>query len=113
MDPGRDAFQQIAANHQQTAVTIPLDLMDRIARAEYGFEAGSQWKWQVSNPTHRESNMLSQTVDSILSGLAHDFIGPNAEIRLAEMIFATVRDRSQASSDSQKHLNRRGIVRKA
>jgi AraC family ethanolamine operon transcriptional activator len=113
MDPGGDAFQQIAANHQQTAVTIPLDLMDRIARAEYGFEAGSQWKWRVANPTHRESNMLSQTVDSIVSGLAHDFIGPNAEIRLAEMIFATVRDRSQACSESQKHLNRRGIVRKA
>ena len=113
MDPGGDAFQQIAANHQQTAVTIPLDLMDRIARAEYGFEAGSRWKWRVANPTHRESNMLSQTVDSIVSGLAHDFIGPNAEIRLAEMIFATVRDRSQASSESQKHLNRRGIVRKA
>lgn len=113
MDPGGDAFQQIAANHQQTAVTIPLDLMDRIARAEYGFEAGSRWKWRVANPTHQESNMLSQTVDSVVSGLAHDFIGPNAEIRLAEMIFATVRDRSQASSESQKHLNRRGIVRKA
>ena len=113
MDPGGDAFQQIAANHQQTAVTIPLDLMDRIARAEYGFEAGSQWKWRVAKPTHRESNMLSQTVDSIVSGQSHDFIGPNAEIRLAEMIFATVRDRSQASSEPQKHLNRRGIVRKA
>jgi AraC-like DNA-binding protein len=113
MDPGGDAFQQIAANHQQTAVTIPLDLMDRIARAEYGFEAGSQWKWRVANPTHRESNMLSKTIDSIVSGLAHDFIGPNAEIRLAEMIFATVRDRSQASSEPLKHLNRRVIVRKA
>ena len=45
MDPGGDAFQQIDANHQQTAVSIPLDLMDRIARVEYGFEACSQWKW--------------------------------------------------------------------
>jgi AraC-like DNA-binding protein len=113
MDPGGDAFQQIEANHQQTAVSIPLDLMDRIARAEYGFEACSQWKWRIANPTHRESNFLSQTVDSIVYGQAHDFLGPNADIRFAEMIFATVRDRSQASSEPRKHLNRRVIVRKA
>jgi AraC-like DNA-binding protein len=113
MDPGGDAFQQIAANHQQTAVSIPLDLLDRIARAEYGFEDGSQWKWRVANATHRESSILSQTVDSIVSGQAHDFIGPNAEIRFAEMIFATVRDRSHSSSEPRKHLNRRVIVRKA
>jgi len=29
------------------------------------------------------------------------------------MIFATVRDRSQTSSEPSRHLNRRGIVRKA
>lgn len=113
MDPGGDAFQQIAANHQQTAVSIPVDLLDRIARAEYGFEDGSHWKWRVATPTHRESNVLCQAVDSIVSGQAHDFMGANAEVRFAEMIFATVRDRSQANPEPVKHLNRRVIVRRA
>jgi len=113
MDPGGDAFQQIAANHQQTAVSIPVELLDRIARAEYGFEDGNHWKWRVATPAHRESNILRQTVDSIVSGQAHDFIGANAEVRFAEMIFATVRDRSQASPEPSRHLNRQVIVRKA
>jgi AraC family transcriptional regulator, ethanolamine operon transcriptional activator len=113
MDPGGDAFQQIAANHQQTAVSIPVELLDRIARAEYGFEEGSHWKWRVATPTHRQSTILCQTIDSIVSGQAHDFIGANAEVRLAEMIFAMVRDRSQASPEPSRHLNRRVIVRNA
>ena len=113
MDPGGDAFQQIAANHQQAAVSIPVDLFERIARVEYGFEDVSHWKWRVATPTHRESNILCQTVDSIVSGQTHDFIGANAEVRLAEMVFATVRDRSQTSPEPSRHLNRRVIVRKA
>jgi AraC family transcriptional regulator, ethanolamine operon transcriptional activator len=113
MDPGGDAFQQIAANHQQTAVSIPVELLDRIARAEYGFEEGRHWKWRVATPTHRHSYNLSQTIDSIVSGQAHDFVGANAEVRFAEMIFATVRDRSQANPEPSRHLNRRVIVRNA
>ena len=113
MDPGGDAFQQIAANHQQTAVSIPVDLLERIARAEYGFEDGGHWKWRVATPTARESNILCNTVESIVFGQSHDFIGANAEVRLAEMIFAMVRDRSQASPEPARQLNRRVIVRKA
>jgi len=113
MDPGGEAFQQIAANHQQTAVSIPVELLDRIARAEYGLEDGNHWKWRIATPTQRESNALCQAVESIVSGKAHHFIGANAEVRFAEMIFAMLRDRSQGSPEPTRHLNRRIIVRKA
>jgi AraC family transcriptional regulator, ethanolamine operon transcriptional activator len=113
MDPGGEAFQQIAANHQQMAISIPVDLLDRIARAEYGLEDGVHWKWRVAQPTQRESNILSQTLGSIISGPAPDFTDTNAEVRLAEMILATVRDCSQASPEPARQLNRRVIVRKA
>jgi AraC family transcriptional regulator, ethanolamine operon transcriptional activator len=113
MDPGGDAFQQIAANHQQMAVSIPVELLDRIARAEYGFEEGSQWKWRVATPAHRESNLLCQTLNSIMTGQAADFTEANADVRLAEMVFGTVRDQSQTSPEPSRHLNRRVIVRKA
>jgi len=113
MDPGGDAFQQIEANHQQTAVSIPLDLLDRIARAEYGFGDGNHWDWRVTTPTYQESNALFQTIESILSGKAHQFIGAGAEVRFAEMVFATIRDRSQANPERSRLHNRRVIVRKA
>jgi AraC-like DNA-binding protein len=113
MDPGGEAFQQIAANHQQTAVSIPVELLDRIARVEYGLEDDFHWKWRIATPTQRESQALCQTIESIVSGKLHHFIGANAEVRFAEMIFATLRDRSQVSPEPSRHLNRRTIVRKA
>jgi AraC family ethanolamine operon transcriptional activator len=113
MDPGGDAFQQIFANHQQMAVSIPVDLLHRIACAEYGFQDGHLWNWRVAMPTSRESNALCQTVESILSGNALHFTGVNADVRLAETIFAIVRDRSHEHSEPSRQLNRRVIVRKA
>jgi len=113
MDPGGDAFQQIAANHQQTAVSIPIDLLDRIARAEYGIDHGSYWNWRVLTPPPHQSDTLRQTLESIVSGASHHYTGANADVRFAEMIFAMVRDRSQERSRPSKQDNRQLIVRKA
>jgi len=113
MDPGGDAFQQVAANHQQMSVSIPVDLLDRIARVEYGLEDANLWDWRVATPTCRDSRVLFQAVESIVSGKPHHFIGANAEVQLAELVFATIRDRSQTNPEPSRHLNRRAIARKA
>lgn len=113
MDPGGEAVQQTAANHQQTAASIPVELLDRIGRAEYGLEIGSHWKWRVATLMQRESSALCKTIESIISGKAHDFVGTNAEVAFAEMIFAMLRDRSQRSAEPPVHQNRRFIFRKA
>ncbi len=113
MDPGGDVFQQIAANHQQTAVSIPVSLLDRIARAEYGIDDGSYLRWRALTPAPHQSEALSQTIESIVSGESHHYTGANAEVRFAEMIFAMVRDRSHERPRPSRQHNRQFIVRKA
>jgi AraC family ethanolamine operon transcriptional activator len=52
LNPGGDVYQQMAAGHCQEAVSIPVDLAERIVQAEHQSSAEDLWeRWCVqSNP---------------------------------------------------------------
>ncbi|MBS3805204.1 MAG: helix-turn-helix domain-containing protein [Oleiphilaceae bacterium] len=43
LDPGGEVYQQIAAGQRQQALSIPLDLAERICEIEYGFSSDAMW----------------------------------------------------------------------
>lgn len=67
LDPGGEVFQQTMAGHVQNAISIPVDLAERIIRAEYHSEPGPMLRQWARKPDPRVAGRLERTLYTLLA----------------------------------------------
>lgn len=67
LDPGGEVFQQTMAGHVQNAISIPVDLAERIIRAEYHSEPGPMLRRWARKPDLRVTGRLERVLHTLLA----------------------------------------------
>lgn len=115
LDPGGEVFQQMPAGHGQSAISIPIELWDRVTRAESGEEDLSLRRpgWKVARPTRAAFDRLNRAFASVLSRPASGSDPPGADVRLVELALETITARDADNLEIPSAVRRRQIARRA
>ena len=115
LDPGGEVFQQIAAGHRQQAISIPLDLAERIAQAEHQTSAEAMWERWCLKSDPRVAAQVSRMLEQLLSGPRSPSpgTGPDAGMELARKMIALIQKARQVRPARSSLAQRRRIVRRA
>lgn len=111
LDPGGEVFQQTMAGHVQNAISIPVDLAERIIRAEYHSEPGPMLRRWARKPDPRVAGRLERVLYTLLarSKLPTSPADVNSP-ELASQIIAIAQSGSAPEFLRSSAANRRRIV---
>ncbi|MFO8005188.1 helix-turn-helix domain-containing protein [Thioalkalivibrio sp.] len=115
LDPRGEVYQQIAAGHRQQAISIPLDLAERIAQAEHQTSAEAMWERWCLKSDPRVADQMARMLEQLLSeprspGPETD---PDAGMELAGKMIALIQNARQVRPARSSLAQRRRIVRRA
>ncbi len=113
LDPGGEIYQQIAADHCQQAISIPVDLAERIAQAEHQTSAESMWDGWCLKTDPRVTNQVAQMLERHLSAPQPRGAETHTGIDLAGRMIALVQEARQVRQARSSLAQRRRIVRRA
>ncbi|WP_290783981.1 helix-turn-helix domain-containing protein [Halomonas sp.] len=109
-DPGGDVYQQIKGGHRQEAISIPVDLVERILRIEHQVALEDVWKgWCVRGDSRINFCMLI-LIHQLLSG--QDAILTREDADLAGHIIAMVQQAKNTQHLPSSYAARSRIVRR-
>ncbi|NMT63129.1 helix-turn-helix domain-containing protein [Marinobacter orientalis] len=105
LDPGGEVYQQVAAGQRQQAISIPLDLAERICETEYGLSAGAIWGcWCIRADTAVTVHIAGLLGRLLSEPWVTEYWGVRNGADLAAHII------SLAASAPQNHLARSSLV---
>lgn len=110
LDPGGDVYQQMEKGHRQEAISIPVDLVERILQAEHQVALESEWKgWCVREDPHI-SYCLLVLIRQLLSGQHGSLARDDAD--LAGQVIAMVQQARNTQQLPSSYAARSRIVRR-
>jgi len=113
LNPGGDVYQQMAAGHRQEAVSIPVDLAERILQSEHQTCAEALWeRWCVKSDP-RITAHVARIARLLLSEPSAGHARTRASIDLAGKIIALVQEARQVRHAPSSLALRRRIVGRA
>ena len=115
LDPGGEVYQQIAAGHRQQAISIPLDLAERIAQAEYQTSAETMWERWCLKSDPRVTAQVARMLERLLSEPVSPGpeTGADAGMDLAGKMIALVQEARPVRHARSNLAQRRRVVRRA
>ncbi|MBS0001636.1 MAG: helix-turn-helix domain-containing protein [Thioalkalivibrio sp.] len=113
LDPGGEVYQQIAADHCQQAISIPVDLAERIAQAEHQTSAESMWESWCLKTDPRVTDHVARMLERHLSAPPPGGAETHTGVDLAGRVIALVQEARQARQARSSLAQRRRIVRRA
>src|SRR6056297_1093770 len=114
MEPGGEVFQQFASGHRQLAVSIPVDLLRRVATAEFLPEekVDDFLAWRNLVPNENKLKRLRRTLADILRAENSPLVRPDADVLLTECILGVLLDGETRDAKVAPHQARRRIISK-
>ncbi len=113
LDPGGEVYQRIAAGHRQQAISIPLDIAERIVQAEHQTSAEAMWERWCLKSDPRVTAQMTRMLEQLLSAPQPRAVGTRAEMNLASRMIALVQEARQVRHARSSLVQRRRIVRRA
>lgn len=114
LDPGGEVYQQVAAGQRQHAISIPVDLAERISQAEYGISAAELWGGWCLKSSARIADRMTGVIEALLyrpGSLRHS--RSRAGIDLAGNMIALAQEARQLRHARSSLAHRRRVVGQA
>lgn len=113
LDPGGEVYQQIAADHCQQAISIPVDLAERITQAEHQTSAGSMWESWCLKTDPRVTAQVARMLGRHLAAPQRRGTETHTGMDLAGRMIALVQEARQVPQARSSLAQRRRVVRRA
>lgn len=110
LDPGGEAVQQAPAAHRQMSLSIPLQLLRRVARVDLGSDGDRFLRWQALRPSSQAFSKLLHAIRMPLDGKFRGDGSTDGDQRLTALVLGALADmdvtREVASAGRRRRIAR-------